>query len=150
MERQMEKAIQDFISCKRIAVIGVSSKGKKFGNGVFSELRKRGYDVSIVHPQAQEIDGTRCFANLTALKDQLDGIVVSVPPPQALKVLRDAASISLKNVWLQRGAESPEALVLAKELGLNLVTKKCVLMYMEPVRSIHAFHRTLARWFGKY
>jgi predicted CoA-binding protein len=52
-------------------------------------------------------------------------------------------------VWLQQGAESPEALALARDLGLNLVARKCVLMYAPPVRSFHAWHRVFARLFGQ-
>jgi len=145
----MNQAIQDFVNGKRIAVVGVSRDGAKFGNTAFTELAARGYQVFAVHPTAQEIAGTRCYPNLTALRGQVDGALVIVSPQQAVPVLREAASIGLKNVWLQQGAESPEALALARDLGLNLVARKCVLMYASPVRSFHAWHRAFARLFGQ-
>ncbi len=46
----MEQSIQDFINCKRIAVVGCSSKGRKFGNSAYKELKQRGYQVLPVHP----------------------------------------------------------------------------------------------------
>ncbi len=145
----MEQAIQDFINGKRIAIVGVSRDGDKFGNTAFAELAARGYQVFPVHPTAQEILGARCYPNLTALRGQVDGALVVVPPQQAAPVLREAASIGLKNVWLQQGAESPEVLTLARDLGLNLVAKKCVLMYAPPVRSFHAWHGFFAKLFGQ-
>jgi predicted CoA-binding protein len=145
----MNQAIQDFINGKRIAVVGASRNGKKFGNTALTELKARGYQVFPVHPSATEIDGVKCYPNLAALQGQVDGALVVVSPPQALIVLREAAAIGLKNVWLQQGAESPEVLALAQELGLNLVAKKCVLMYAPPVRSFHAWHRGFARLFGQ-
>ena len=145
----MDQAIQDFVNGKRIAVIGVSREGTKFGNTAFTELAVRGYQVFAVHPTAQEIAGAPCYPNLTALRGQVDGALVVVPPQQAVSVLREAAAIGLKNVWLQQGAESPEALALARDLKLNLVAKKCVLMYAPPVRSFHAWHRVFARLFGQ-
>jgi predicted CoA-binding protein len=145
----MDQAVQDFINGKRIAVAGVSRDGTKFGNTAFTELAARGYQVFAVHPTAQEIAGTRCYPNLTALRGQVDSALVIVSPQQAVPVLREAAAIGLKNVWLQQGAESPEALALARELGLNLVARKCVLMYAPPVRSFHAWHRAFARLFGQ-
>jgi predicted CoA-binding protein len=145
----MDQAIQDFINGKRIAVVGVSRDPKKFGNTAFTELAARGYQVFPVHPAAQEIAGAKCYPNLTALRGQVDGALVVVPPEQAALVLREAASIGLKNVWLQQGAESPEVLALARDLGLNLVAKKCVLMYAPPVRSFHGWHRFFAGLFGQ-
>ena len=145
----MDRAIQDFINGKRIAIVGVSRDGTKFGNTAFAELAARGYQVFPVHPTAREVAGTPCYPNLAALRGQVDGALVSVSPQQAVSVLREAAAIGLKNVWLQQGAESPEALALARELGLNLVARKCVLMYAPPVRSFHAWHRVFAKLFGQ-
>jgi len=145
----MDQAIQDFINGKRIAVVGVSREGTKFGNTAFTELAARGYQVFAVHPSAQEIAGAPCYPNLAALRGQVDGALIVVPPQQAVPVLREAAAIGLKNVWLQQGAESPEALALARDLKLNLVAKRCVLMYAPPVRSFHAWHRVFARLFGQ-
>jgi predicted CoA-binding protein len=145
----MDQAIQDFVNGKRIAVVGVSRDEKKFGNTAFTELAARGYQVFAVHPTAQEVAGARCYPNLAALRGQVDGALVIVSPQQAVSVLREAAAIGLKNVWLQQGAESPEALALARDLGLNLVARKCVLMYAPPVRSFHAWHRVFAKLFGQ-
>ena len=145
----MNQAIQDFINGKRIAVVGASRSGKKFGNTALTELATRGYQVFPVHPSATEINGMPCYPNLAALQGQVDGALVVVPPPQAMAVLREAAVVGLKNVWLQQGAESPEVLALAQELGLNLVAKRCVLMYAPPVRSFHAWHRAFARLLGQ-
>ena len=145
----MDQAIQDFINGKRIAVVGVSRDGTKFGHTAFAELAARGYQVFAVHPSAQEIAGAPCYPNLTALRGQVDGALVVVPPQQAMSVLREAATIGLKNVWLQQGAESPEVLALARDLGLGLVAKRCVLMYAPPVRSFHGWHRFFAGLFGK-
>ena len=145
----MDQAIQDFINGKRIAVVGVSREKEKFGNTAFAELAARGYQVFPVHPTAQEIAGARCYPNLAALRGQVDGVLVIVSPQQAMPVLREAASIGVKNVWLQQGAESPEACALARDLGLNLVARKCVLMYAPPVQSFHAWHRVFARLFGQ-
>jgi len=145
----MNKAIEDFVGGKRIALAGISRSGKKFGNTLFTELKGRGYDVFPVHPAAKEIGGTPCYPDLASLKGRVDGALVVLPPDKALPVLRDAASAGVKNVWLQQGAESPEAAALAEELKLNLVNGRCILMYAQPVRSFHAFHRAVMKLFGR-
>lgn len=146
----MNKTIEDFVHCKRLALVGASRSGKKFGNSVFQELTQRGYEVFLVHPDAKEIDGQPTYPNLAALSGKAEGVIVCVPPAKSAGVLRDAAAAGFKNIWLQQGAESPEVLNLAEELGLNVVVKKCILMYAEPVTSIHSLHRFFAKVFGSY
>ena len=145
----MEKAIEDFISSKRLAVMGASRSGKKFGNIASKELVKRGYQVFLVHPEAKEIDGEACYPGLSALQDKVDAVLICVSPPKAAQALQEAAASGLRNVWLQQGGDSPEVLNLARQLNLNLVTRKCVLMYAPPVGSFHAWHRAFAKLFGQ-
>ena len=138
-----------FIGGKRVAVVGVSRSGKKFGNVIYSDLKERGYQVFPVNASVQEIDGETCYPNITALKGQIDGAVICVSPDQSQAILKEAAEIGLKNIWLQQGAETPETVKLGQDLGLNMVSKKCILMYAPPVRSFHAWHRAIARLFGQ-
>ena len=145
----MNQAIQDFVGCRRIAVVGASRGGKKFGNAAAKELQTRGYQVFVIHPEAQEIDGQTCYPNLSALRGQIDAVLISVPAAQAAAVMREAASLGIRHVWLQQGAESPELLTLGQELGLSLVSKKCVLMYAPPVKSYHGWHRGFVKLVGK-
>ena len=145
----MNPAIQDFIQCERIAVVGASRSGKKFGNTVSAELKQRGYQVFIVHPLAQEIAGERCYPNLAALAGKVDGVWICVPPKQAAQVLRDAVNAGMKQLWLQQGSQSPEVLAAARELGVNPIAGKCILMYVQPVTSGHKWHRAFARLTGQ-
>jgi uncharacterized protein len=145
----MDPAIQDFISSKRIALFGVSRSGKKFGNIAYKELQSRGYQVYIVHPEAKEIEGAACYPNLAALEGKVDRVVVSVPPEKGKQVLQEVAQAGLKDVWIQQQGDSLELLDLGRDLGLNLISGKCILMYAEPVRSWHGFHRMFVKLTGK-
>ncbi len=145
----MDQSIQDFIGSKRIAIVGYSRTGRKFGNQAYAELQQRGYQVFAVHPTEKEISSVPCYPNLQALQGRVDGVLISVPPKQAVSVLEEAASIGVKNIWLQQGAESAEVLEVAKRLGLHVVSKKCVLMYAPPVRSFHGWHRGFAKLVGR-
>ncbi len=145
----MEQAVQDFISGKRVAILGVSRSGKKFGNIALKELQTRGYQLYPVHPQATEIDGVKCYPNLETLSGQVDGALVVLPPAQVSGVLNEVAAAGIRNVWLQQGAESAEALAQGKQLGLNVVSGKCILMYAQPVGGFHGVHRFVNQIFGK-
>lgn len=145
----MNQAIQTFIEGKRIAVLGVSRSGKKFGNIAYTELKQRGYQVFIVHPEAKDISGEPCYPNLSALRGQVDGVLICLPPQQAEQALREAAGAGMKHVWLQQGAQSPAVLAAAREMGVEPVTGKCILMYAQPVQSFHRLHRGFAKLIGQ-
>jgi predicted CoA-binding protein len=150
---KMNQAVKDFIQAKRVAVVGVSRDPKKFGSIAATELKQRGYQVFLVHPEAKEIGGDPCYASLAALKGQVDSVLICVSSQYAGAVLRDAAAAGIQRIWLQNGAESPEVLALAKELGMDPVCKKCVLMYASPtgkVGGMHGFHGTIMKLVGQY
>ncbi len=91
----------------------------------------------------------KCYPDLAALGGKVDGALLVVPPVQAAQALRQAAAAGIKNVWLQQGSESSEALDAGRTLGLNVVSGKCILMYAQPVRSFHGFHRFVMKCVGK-
>jgi predicted CoA-binding protein len=63
--------------------------------------------------------------------------------------LKEAATAGIKNIWLQQGSESSEVLAQAKQLGLSVISGKCILMYAPPVRSWHGFHRFVMKLIGQ-
>ena len=145
----MDPGITGFIQHKKLALIGAARDGKSFGNFAAKELRERGYELLLVHPQATEIEGQACYSDLKAVHDQVGGVIVCVPPAQAEGVLRQAAELGLKRVWLQQGAQTPQLVALGEQLGLEMVSGKCILMYAEPVRSFHKWHRGFMKLIGK-
>jgi len=145
----VNKQAEEFVRFKSLAIVGVSRSGRKFGNIAQKELKTRGYQTFIVHPTATEIDGEPCFASLSSLRGKVDGVVISVPPDKAVGVIRESSEAGIRRVWLQRGAESSEAIKAANDLGIDVVAGKCVLMYAPPVRSLHSFHRFFMKLFGR-
>lgn len=145
----MNPLIEQFVSSKRIAVVGMSRSGKKFGNMAAKELKAKGYEIYSVHPEAVEIDGFTCSPNLQSLTGKIDGVWISIPPKNVPPVLEEAAQIGLKNIWLQQGAWSAEVQQTIDQLQLPVVTKKCIMMYAPPVKSVHKFHRTIVGIFGR-
>ena len=141
--------VKEFLSCKKIAVVGVSRSGKKFGNSVFKELKSKGYEVYPVNPNADEIEGTKSYPDINALKGMIDGAVFVVPPAQTEKLVRDAASAGISRIWLQQGSESKDAIKFCNENGINAVYGECILMYAEPAAFFHRLHRGINKITGK-
>jgi predicted CoA-binding protein len=135
-----QRSVNAFLEQPAIAVVGVSRRQKKFGNVACRELRAKGYRIHVVHPSGEPIDGEPSYASLGALPERVNAVLVVVPPAQALQVVRDAAAAGISHVWLQQGAESPAVLAACGELGLDVVSGECVLMFAEPT-GVHKLHR---------
>ena len=136
------KAIEAFLDNPSLAVVGVSRSGKGFGNLACRVLRTKGYRVYPVNWSTPTVDGVRCYARLSDLPEHVNAALVVVPPAQAVEVVREAAEAGIRHVWLQQGAESPEALRAGAELGLNVVAGECILMFAGPT-GIHRAHHWL-------
>lgn len=147
----MNQLAKEFLQEKQIALVGVSRDPQKFGYVALKEFKDRGYDVFPVHPTADSILGVPCYRNLSALQGKVTAVWMGVKQDKgAAEVLREAAKIGVKKVWIQQMSETPELLTLGKELGLSVVTGKCILMYLEPVKSFHVFHKFFVKLVGQY
>ena len=144
-----QKSVDEFLSCKNLAVVGVSRKSSKFGNVIYNELKKKGINIYGVNPNMEIVNGDKCYKNLNELKGKIDGIINVVSPTQTYQVVREANDIGIKNIWMQQGSESEEAINYCQENEINEVHKECILMFADPVNSIHGLHRWLWKVLGK-
>lgn len=151
MKRKMtsKNAVDNFLKCNSIAVAGVSRDKRKFGYIVYTHLKENNYKVFPINPNVNEIDSEKCYPNLAEIKEKIDGVILVVPPPQSKKVVREANELGIKSIWFQQGSSSEEAVKICEENNISFVRDECILMFAEPVKSAHRFHRWLWKIFGK-
>jgi hypothetical protein len=142
-------AVEEFVSQKTLAIVGLSRNGQKFGNYAFKALRAKGYRVFPIHPQADQIDGAKCYRDFQSLPEKVDGVLIVVPPVQTEQVVRKAAAAGVHRVWMQQGAESEAAISYCGEHNMSVVHGECILMFAPPVESAHRAHRWLWKMLGK-
>lgn len=142
--------IDQFFSAKKYAIAGVSRNEHKTGTAFYRELSKKGMDVVGVSPHMQELDGKPCFATVGDLPDDVESLILAVKPEQGIDIIKAAHSKGINNVWIQQGAQSDEMIKYAEDNNMNVIYKECVMMYSDPVTSIHKFHRGINKLFGKY
>ena len=59
-------------------------------------------------------------------------------------------NLGVKNIWMQQGSESENAIEFCNKNEINVIHGECILMFAEPVKSIHSFHRWVNKLIGKY
>ena len=145
----LQEAVDDFLAQKRIAVLGVSRTPTEAANLIYRKLREAGYTVYAVNPLATEAEGDPCYADLRALPEVPDGVVIATPPATALGIVEVCAALGVPRVWMHRsfgtGSVSEEAVRRAEALGLTVIPGACPMMFVAPV---DGGHRCI-RWFLK-
>lgn len=143
-----QTAIDAFLAPRRLAIAGVSRDPKKFGFIAFKELREKGFEVLPINPNAETIDGIKCYPSVASLPEGVESLLLVTPRNQTAGVIREALEKKIPHLWIQQMAESKEALKLAENTSVNLIYKECILMHTLPVKSIHRFHRAIKGFFG--
>lgn len=140
--------VQEFVSQKTIAMAGLSRDEKAFSSNIRKELQSKGYRILAVNPNASTIGGEACYPSLSALPEKVDGVLIVTPASQSDKIVHEAAARGIRRVWIQPGAHSDAASAACAQHGLTAVSGKCIMMFAEPVSSIHGVHRWFANLFG--
>ncbi|HZE18663.1 MAG TPA: CoA-binding protein [Candidatus Angelobacter sp.] len=119
--RPVRDIIADFLSQGPYAVVGASANRAKFGNKVLRAYQAKGFKVYPINPREPEIEGSRTYADLKSLPETPRGVSIITPPPITERIVGEAADAGARFVWMQPGAESPEAIRTARERGLEVI-----------------------------
>ena len=145
----MASNYETFWENDRFAVVG--NKGKQnFPVLTYRGLKKLGKDVFPVDPSEKEIEGDRAFATLEDLPAKVDAVVLEVPKEETRDWVAKVADAGVKDVWIHLGRETPEALTLAQDKGMNARHGTCAVMYVKPELSYHSIHKWIMKRMGKY
>lgn len=142
--------IQKFLGPKKLALAGASRNVKKFGGTVLKELTEKGYEVYPVNPNATEIQGQKCYNSIADLPASVKHLLIITPKKETLTVARQAVQKGMEMIWIQQMSDTPEAINYLKEAGTALIANKCILMFADPVKGPHQFHRFFVKLFGRY
>lgn len=130
----IKDAAAGFLANKRVAVTGVSRRPKDHAsNTVYKRLRERGYEVFAVNPNADEVEGDRCYRDLRSISGGVDAVVIGTRPELAEGTMRECAELGVKHVWMHRGpgagSVSGEAADFGREHGIAVIDGGCPCMF---------------------
>jgi predicted CoA-binding protein len=104
----------------RIMIIGASTNPEKFGNKAVRAYVRHGDAVFPVNPRAKAIEGLVCYPSVAGVPGPIDRAAMYLPPPLALSAVRElGARGDVAEVFFNPGTESPEAMELARSLGME-------------------------------
>jgi uncharacterized protein len=131
----VKQAAAEFLANKRIAVTGVSRnpKGGHGSNIVYQRLRQRGYQVFAVNPNADTVEGDRCYPDLRSIPGGVEAVVIGTRPERAEATMRECAELGIRQVWMHRGpgpgSVSPAAAAYGRQHDIRVIAGGCPLMF---------------------
>ncbi len=111
-----------------VAVVGATDNPSKYGSVIYRDLKRKGYTVFPVNPNRAEVDGDRAYPSLDELPVAPSIVNIVVPPAVTMNVLAESLALGFMNVWLQPGAESPQALAFLQENDFNYLASACIIV----------------------
>ena len=119
--RSVREIVEDFLSSGPYAVVGASNDRAKFGNRVLRAYKHKGWKVYPVNPREAVVEELQAYPALASIPEKVRGVSIITPPPVTERIVAEAAEAGAKFVWMQPGAESPEAIRIAREKGLEVI-----------------------------
>jgi len=129
----------DYLFAPRsVAVVGAAREPGKLGYTILDNVVKSGFSGAVypINPMATEILGLPCYPHLVNVPGEVDLIVVVVPQPVVLSVMKDAAAKGVKAAIIitagfrEAGTEGLEAeravLDVARAAGIRVVGPNCL------------------------
>jgi len=144
------ESINLFMKQPQIAVVGVSRNKNKFGNAVYSTLKKKGIKVFPVNPHLTHFDGDKCFSDIETLPPDVKALFVNTPPESTITIVEKAINKGIQHLWLQQGSTNDEVMKLLDGKDINYIADRCIMMFAEPVGSFHRIHRFFSKVTGNF
>jgi hypothetical protein len=130
----INEAASAFLANKRVAVTGVSRKSRDHGaNYVYKRFKERGYQVFAVNPNATQVEGDACYADLKSIPGGVEAVMIGTRSEIAEATMRECVELGIKRVWMHHGAGassvSAPATEYGRQHGITVIDGGCPLMF---------------------
>lgn len=123
-----QAAIDAFLSARRIAFFGISADKRDFSRTVWAVFWEAGYELVPISDQVFQVDGVRAYRRLID-GPATDAAFVMVGARDAFATVRECVIADISRIWLHKGVDrsavTPEAMTLATESGMTVVSRDC-------------------------
>jgi len=145
--KPIPEPVAEFLAGRRIVVAGVSRNPRHFANAIFRKLHDTGYEVVALNPNAEEIEGFQCYADLAKVPGRVDGVLAAMHPRHGRALVEAAAERGVGQIWFHRmfggGSVSKDAVGECRARGIRCIVGGCPLMYVPGADPFHRFCRWL-------
>jgi hypothetical protein len=120
----IEKIYKEY---KTIAVVGASNNPARPSYEVAKYLQDHGFKIIPVNPTLAELFGEKCYPDVRSIPGSVDVVDIFRNPDAVPEIVEQAIAKKAKVVWLQPGAENPQAAERATQAGLEVIMGVCMM-----------------------
>lgn len=138
----IDNLVQNFLSQKVIAVVGVSDKRETGANRNYKTFKQHGYRVYAVNPRLSTFDGAPCYPDLKSIPEKPDAVFMLTNPRVTEQVVQQCMDLGIEHVWmhclmgtkpgLSAGSTSvsPAAVEVCREHGITVIPGSCPAQFL--------------------
>ncbi len=131
-------SLESFFHPKSVAVVGASRKKGKVGYEILHHMVSSGFEGEIypVNRSTDEIEGLKCYPDLTSIGQRPELVIVIVPAKFVLGVIEECATVGTKSVIIitagfkeigEEGKKLEEELIrVARRAGIRIIGPNCL------------------------
>ncbi len=156
---KLDTLVQDFLTQKKIAIVGVSDKRETGCNLGYRKFKDAGYKVYAVNPRMTTFEGDPCYPDLMSIPDKPDAVFIFTSPNVTDQIVQQCVGLGIKRVWMHclmgtrpglaagMTSVSQEAVQVCRENGITVIPGACPNQFLKP-DFFHSFARVMWRTLG--
>jgi acetyl coenzyme A synthetase (ADP forming)-like protein len=130
--------LESFFNPKSVAIVGASRQKSKVGYEILANMMGAGYKGEIypVNPQADTIEGLKCYPDLESIKKVPELVIIVVPAKVVPAIMQQCAKVGTKAVIIitagfkevgKEGRELEEQVSqTARQAGIRVIGPNCL------------------------
>jgi predicted CoA-binding protein len=155
----LDALVKDFLSQKRIAVVGVSDQRDTGCNLAYRKFKAAGYTVSAVNPRITSFEGDPCYPDLKSIPEKPEGVFILTNPKITEQVVQQCVELGIPRVWMHclmgtkpglaasMTSVSTDAVKMCRENGITVIPGACPNQFLKPDFG-HTLMRVMFRTIG--
>ena len=141
---KLDALVQDFLSQKKIAVVGVSDQRDTGCNLTYRKFKAEGYTVSAINPRLASFEGDPCYPDLKSIPEKPDAVFILASPRVTEQIVQQCVDLGIKRVWMHcmMGTKpglvanitsvSQEAVRMCQDNGITVIPGSCPNQFLKP------------------
>ncbi len=142
-------SLESFFNPKSVAIVGASSQKGKVGYEILKNMIDAGYEGKIfpINPKSETIEGLRCYADLAAVGQTPDLVIIIVPAKIVPAIMQQCVQVGVKSVVIitagfkevgKEGRDLEQQVVqIARQAGIRIIGPNCLGLIV-PVNKLNA------------
>lgn len=141
---ELKTLVDDFLSQRHIAVVGVSEKRDTGCNLAWERFKQCGYRVSAVSPHLTAFKGEPCYPDLKSIPSKPDAVFILARPSVTEDIVDQCAALGIRHVWMHcmmgtkpglakaMTSVSAAAVEACRKHGIQVIPGSCPNQFLKP------------------